>query len=158
MVRHSQKMPLGALLSVWPFQVRLEIRHPCLLIWGVWPVRYTPRGPRSMESRTRRVGEEKSMDSIPHRTHGTNPLFFTGSSPAHRPRLSPRTSRSAHCPNSPTVSACPLCAQRLPALPKTTVEIHRRPSLCSTFAHVTQTAGRTPEDKLASSVPHCDNQ
>lgn len=30
MVRHPVKMPLGALMSAWPFLVQLEMaRHPC---------------------------------------------------------------------------------------------------------------------------------
>ncbi len=32
----------GDLLRVWPFQVGPEmVRHPCLLVWGVWLFRYT---------------------------------------------------------------------------------------------------------------------
>ncbi len=38
MTRQPQKMPLGALLNVWPYKVSPEMaRHPCLHIWGQTP-------------------------------------------------------------------------------------------------------------------------
>ncbi len=38
----SSHRPLEGLMCVWPLQVRIEMaRHPCLLIWGAWPFRYT---------------------------------------------------------------------------------------------------------------------
>ncbi len=40
--RHPMQMPLGALLSVWPFQVPPEItRYQCLLVRDVWPFCHT---------------------------------------------------------------------------------------------------------------------
>ncbi len=39
----EEALPLGDCLPhVWPFQVEIA-RHPCLLISGVWPFRYTGR-------------------------------------------------------------------------------------------------------------------